>query len=195
VSQLDTEESSSVGGHSTSKGRTKSREECLDTTLSVEFTNDATNGDVALRGLQTRLDRIDGEDRYPHGNSSGSSSACDSTETELAAGLSSEGINRCHLSLDVLVGGKVGSRTGAVTGESSSAAAEDAADTALLVELADDVNASVILGLLAGSKLLLTLDLEDDLDALEGCCVEIWAIVRPSAGTSLTPRTICLPRS
>ncbi|KAI6759756.1 hypothetical protein HG530_010436 [Fusarium avenaceum] len=150
MSQLNTKESSGIGGHGTSKSGTETWEEGLDTALAAG------------------LDGVDGEDGDPHGDSGSCSGACNSCETELAAGLSSDRINRRHLALDVLVGGEIGSGTRSVTGEGSGAAAEDTADSTLLVQLADNVDAAVVLGLLARGKLLLALDLQDDLDALEG---------------------------
>jgi hypothetical protein len=48
VSQLDTEESSGIGGHGTSKGGTETREEGLDAALAVQLANNAADSDVTL---------------------------------------------------------------------------------------------------------------------------------------------------
>lgn len=73
-----------------------------------------------------------------------------------------------HLAFDVLVRGEVGGGARPVAGEGHGAAAEDAADAAVGVELAHDVEAAGVAGLFAGGELFLALDLEEDFDALEG---------------------------
>lgn len=168
MSQLDTQKRSSIGWNSTSQRRSETREEGLVATLSVELTNNTTQRDVALGSLQTRLDSIDREDGDPHGYTGSSSGAGNCGEAQLASGLSSNGILGAQFALDVLVGGEVGGGAGTVTGQSGNAAAEDAAQTALAVQAAGDVEAAAVLGLLAGGEGLLALDLEDDLDALKG---------------------------
>lgn len=166
--QLNAQECSSVRRHSTSECRSKAGEESLVATLAVEFANDASDGDVALSGLQTRLDGVNGEDGNPHGHTGTSTGACNGRQAQLASRLASLRVCRAQLALNNLVGGEVSSASGAVTSEGSSAAAEDGAQAALTVELAHDVETTVVLGLFAGRELLLALDLEDDLDALEG---------------------------
>lgn len=168
VGQLDTQESRRVGGHGTGEGGTEAGEEGSVTALAVEATDDAADGDVALGGLEAGLDGVDGEDGDPHGDTGGGAGAGDGHEAELAAGLAGLGVDGGHAALDVLVGGEVGGGAGPVAGEGGDAAAEDAAHAALLVQLADDVDAAVVLGLLAGRERLLALHLEDDLDALKG---------------------------
>lgn len=165
--ELHAEEGRGVGGHRPRQRGTETREEGLEAALAVELPDDAAQGDVALRGLQTGLDSVDGEDGDPHGDAGGGTGARHGGQAELAGGLAL-GVLGAHLALDVLVGGEVGGAAGTVPGEGGDAAAEDAADAALAVELADDVEAAVVLWLLAGSELLLALHLEDDLDALEG---------------------------
>ena len=168
VSQLDTQESRRIRRNSPSKRGTETREESLETTLGVHLANDAAKSDVTLGSLKAGLDGIDREDRNPHGYTSSGTSAGNSEERKLALGLSGDGILRSQTTLDVLVSSEVSSRTGAITGEGSSGAAEDGAETALAVELADDVEGTGVLGLFAGGEGLLALDLEDDFDALEG---------------------------
>lgn len=165
--QLDAQESGGVGGHGSSQGGTEAGEEGLVAALAVQLADDAADGDVALGGLQAGLDGVNGENGDPHGNTRSSSSACHSSQAELAAGLASNRIDGGQTALDILVGGEVGGGTGTVTGEGGGGASEDAADAALAVELADDVDSAVVLGLLAGGQLLLALDLQNDLDALE----------------------------
>lgn len=167
VSQLDTQESSSIGRHSSSQSRAKAGEESFNATLSVEFANDTTQRDVALGSLQTRLDGINREDGNPHGDASTTTSGNDGGDAQLA-GLASDGVLGGEGALDVFVGSKVTGGTGAVTSQRGDGAAEDAADSAFLVQLADDVDAAVVLWLLAGRELFLALDLQDDLDAFKG---------------------------
>lgn len=168
MSEFDAQEGRSIGGHGSRQGRAEAREEGLETSLAVELTNDAANRDVALGGLQARLDRVHGEDGDPHGDTSSGAGGSHGGQTQLARWLPRDGILGAELALDVLVGGKVGGGAGPVAGEGGGAAAEDAADAAFAVELADDVEAAAVLGLLAGGELLLALNLEDDLDALKG---------------------------
>lgn len=168
MSQLDTEESGGVGGHGTGQSRTEAGEEGLEATASVQLADHTTKGDVALGSLEARLDGVDGEDGNPHGDTGGATGSDDGTNAEVAGGLAGDGVLGAKSALDVLVGGKVRGGTRAVTGESSDAAAENGAHTTLLVELADDVETAAVLGLLARGEGLLTLDLEDDLDALKG---------------------------
>lgn len=167
VSQLDTQEGGGVGGHGSAQSRTEAREEGLDTSLSVELADDASQRDVALGGLQTRLDGIDGEDGNPHGNTGSTTCSHDGGNAQLARGVA-VGVLGAELGLDDLVRGKVTGGSGTITGERGEGAAEDGADAALLVELADDVAGAAVLGLLAGRELLLALDLQNNLDALEG---------------------------
>lgn len=168
VGQLNTEERRGVGGHGSRQGGTEAREEGLEATLAVQLADGAAEGDVALGSLEARLDSVDGEDGDPHGDTGGGSGAGDGRQAELAGGLAGDGVLGAEGALDVLVGGKVGGRAGTVAGKGGGAAAEDAAHTALTIELADDIETTAVLGLLAGGELLLALDLQDDLDALEG---------------------------
>lgn len=167
VGQLDTEEGSGVGGNSTGQSRTETREESPVTALAVEVTDDAAERDVALGGLEAGLDGVDGEDGDPHGDAGGGTGAGDGLEAQLSGWLAGDGVLGAQGALDVLVGGEVGGRSGTVTGESGKAAAEDAADTTFAVELADNVEAAVVFGLLAGCEGLLALNLQDDLDTLK----------------------------
>lgn len=169
MSQLDTQEGGGVGRHGTRQRRADTGEEGLETTLAVQLLDDSANGHARLRArLQTALDGVDGEDGDPHGHTSTSTGNGNGRQTQLAVGLAGDGVLGGKLLLDVLVGGKVGGGTGAVASEGGNAATEDGADAALLVEVANDVNGAVVLGLLAGLEDLLALDLEDDLDALKG---------------------------
>lgn len=168
MSQLHAQKGSSIGRNSTSQRRSKAREERLVATLSVKFTNNTTQRDVALGSLQTRLDSIDGEDGDPHGDTGSSSGAGNCRQTQLASRLSGNSILGAQFALDVLVGGEVGGGSRTIAGKSGDAAAEDAAQTALAVQAAGDVETTAVLGLFAGGESLLTLDLEDDLDALKG---------------------------
>lgn len=168
VSQLHAQEGGSIGRHSTSQGRAEAREERLEAAPAVQLADDAAERDVALGRLQARLDGVDGEDGDPHGDAGGGTGAGDGRQAQLARGLAGDGVLGAQRALDVLVGGEVGGGPGPVAGQGGRAAAENAAHAALAVELADDVEAAVVLGLLAGRELLLALDLEDDLDALKG---------------------------
>lgn len=166
--QLNAQECSSVRRHRASERRSKAREEGLVAALAVQLADDASNGDVALGSLQTRLDGINREDWNPHGHAGTGSRAGNGRQAQLAGGLAGLGVRRAQLALDDLVGGEVGGAAGPVAGEGGGAAAEDGAYAALAVELAHDVEAAAVFGLLAGRELLLALDLEDDLDALKG---------------------------
>lgn len=166
--QLDAQECSSVCRHRASERRSKAWEKGLVAALAVQLADDASDGDVALGGLQTRFDGIDWEDGNPHGHAGTGTGAGNGRQAQLAGGLAGLGVRRAQLALDDLVGGEVGGASGAVAGEGGGAAAEDGAQAALAVELAHDVEAAVVFGLLAGRELLLALDLEDDLDALKG---------------------------
>ncbi|ROW04447.1 hypothetical protein VMCG_05012 [Cytospora schulzeri] len=146
----------------------ESREEGPDPTPPVHLPDDAPDGDVpALGRLQPRLDRVDGEHGDPHGDARGGAGTRHGREAELAAGPARVRVQGRQPPLDVLVGGEVGGAAGAVPGEGGGRAAEDGAGAALGVQLADDVEPARVPGLLAGLELLV-LDLEDDLDALEG---------------------------
>lgn len=166
--KLNAQKRSSIRRHRTSERRSKAREESLVAALAVQLADDASDGDVALGSLQTRLDGIDGEDGNPHGHAGTGSGAGNGRQAQLAGGLAGLGIGRAQLLLDDLVGGEVGGAAGPVAGEGGGAATEDGAQAALAVELAHDVEAAAVFGLLAGRELLLALDLEDDLDALKG---------------------------
>lgn len=166
--QLHAQECCCVGGNSTSERRTEAREEGLVTALAVELADDASDGDVTLGGLEARLDSIDRENGNPHGNTGTSTGASHGRQAQLAGRLSSDGILGAQTLLDNLVSGKVRSASGPVTSKGRNAATEDGANAALAVELAHDVQAAAVLWLLAGRELLLALDLQDDLDALEG---------------------------
>lgn len=168
VSQLDTQERGRVGRHGTSQRRAEAREEGLVAAAGVQLPDDAAQRHVALGRLQARLDRVDGEDGDPHGDTGRTTGGDDGAEAQLARGPAGDGVLGAEAALDVLVGGKVAGGAGAVAGERGDAAAEDAAHAALLVELADDVDAAVVLGLLARRERFLALDLKDDLDALKG---------------------------
>lgn len=168
MGQLDAEKGSCVGGNGTSQSRSEAREKGSVSALSVEVTNDTAKRDVALGGLQARLDGVDGEDGDPHGHTGSGTGAGNGRQAQLAGGLSGDGILGAQDALDVLVGGEVGGRSGTITSKCGHAAAEDAAQASLGVQLADDVDTTVVLGLLAWRKLLLALDLQNDLDALKG---------------------------
>lgn len=168
VSQLDTQECSSIGRDGTGEGRTESGEECLVAATAVNLANDAAEGDVAFGRLEARLDGVNGEDGDPHGDAGGTTGGDDGAEAQVAGGLAGDGVLGAEPALDVLVGGEVRGGAGPVAGESGDAAAEDGAQAALTVELADDVDAAAVLWLLAGGKRLLALNLENNLDALKG---------------------------
>lgn len=169
VSQLDTQEGGSVSGHGTRQRRADTREEGLEAALAVQLLDDSANGHAGLGArLQTALDGINGENGDPHSHTGTSTSNGNGRQTQLAVGLASDGVLGGELLFDVLVGGKVGGGAGTVAGKGGNAAAEDGADTALFVEVADDIDGAVVLGLLARLEDLLALDLEDDLDALKG---------------------------
>lgn len=168
MSQLDAQESSGIGWDSSGEGGTETGEEGSVTAPAVDITDDAANSDVALGGLEARLDGVDGEDGNPHGNTSTSAGAGDGSEAQLTGGLASDGVLGAESALDILVGGEVGSGSRTITSESGDAAAEDGANTAFAVELANDVHTATILGLFAGGKLLLALNLENNLDSLKG---------------------------
>ena len=168
VCQLDTQKGSGIRRHCSCQSGSESWEEGSETTLAVQLADDSADADVALGRLQPRLDGIDGEDGNPHGHTSGGAGTGDGREAEVSGGLAGDGVLGAQLPLDVLVGGKVGSRAGSVAGQSGHAAPEDAAHAALAVQLTHHVDAAAVLGLLAGRELLLALDLQDDLYALEG---------------------------
>lgn len=159
-------QSGSVGRNSTSQGRTKPGEECLHTTAGVDRADRTADGRTARSTLHARLDGVDGEDGDPHGDTSSTTSRQDGGHRELPGDvavliLGGEG------ALDVLVGGEVGGRSGTIPSERHGATPEDTADSTLLVQLADDIHSTGVLGLLAGWGWVLTLDLEQHLDTLE----------------------------
>lgn len=168
VCQLHAQEGSRVGGHGPRQRGPEAREEGLESPLAVQLADDPADGHVPLCRLQARLDRVDGEDGYPHGHARGGARARHGRQAQLARGPPRGRVLGAEAALDELVGGEVGGGPGTVAGEGGGAAAEDAAEPALAVELADDVEPARVLGLLAGRELLLVLDLKDDLDALEG---------------------------
>lgn len=165
--QLDAQEGGGVGGDGPRQGRAEAGKEGPDAALGVQLADDAADGDVALGGLQARLDGVDGEDGDPHGDSGGGTGAGDGGQAELAAGLAGGRVDGGQAALDVLVGGEVCGAPGPVAGQGCGAAAEDGAHAALAVQLAHDVQAAVVARLLARGEALV-LDLQDDLYALEG---------------------------
>lgn len=167
VRKLNAKEGSRVGRNRTSNRGPKPREEGADTAPGIQLADDAPDGDGPLRGLETRLDGINGENGRPHGHTGGRAGSRDGEEAQLALRLAGDGVARGEAALDVLVGGEVGGGAGAVAGEGGGGAAEDGADAALAVELADDVGGSGVAGLLARLEVL-GLHLQDDLDALKG---------------------------
>ena len=169
MGQLDTDESGGIGRDGSGESRAEAREEGLEAALAVQAADDAANSDVALSSLQAALDSVDREDRDPHGNTSSGTGHHDGRQAQLALGLARDRIGRGKLLLDDLVCDEVSSRAGAVAGQGSGRATEDGANTALAVQLANDVQRARVLGLFAGSKFLLTLDLKDDLDTLKWC--------------------------
>lgn len=165
--QLDAQERSRVRGHSSGQRRAQAGEEGPEAAAAdVNLLDGAADSGVALSRLQPALDGVDREDRDPHGHASRTTGRHDGSEAQLA-GLAVGRLGR-EAALDDLVGGEVGGGAGPVAGEGHGGAAEDGAHAALLVELAHDVEAAAVLGLLARRELLLALDLEQDLDALEG---------------------------
>lgn len=160
-------QSSRVGRHSTSQRRAETREESLETTAGVHGADSTANSGLARCALQAGLDSVDGENGNPHGNTGGTTRSNNRRQGQLASHVAI-GILGGQRPLDVLVGGKVGGRSGTITSQRHGAAAEDTTDTALLVQLAHDIHTTGVLGLLAGRGRVLALDLEQDLDALEG---------------------------
>ena len=166
--QLDTQESSSISRHRSRQRGRKAREEGLVTARPVKLLHHTTNRDVALRSLQPALDGIDREHGDPHSHTGTGTRNGNRAQAKLAASLAGNGILGRQRLLDVLVRGEVGGGTGTVARERGDGATEDGTDTALAVKLAHDVHAARVLGLFAGGKLLLALDLQDHLDALKG---------------------------
>lgn len=160
-------QSSRIRRHRSCESRAESREERLEPAVGVDGADGPADGRPSGGALHPRLDCVDGEDRNPHGNAGRTTGRQDSRQRELA-GRIAVGILRGQAALDVLVRGEVGCRTRTVSRERHGTATEHAADSALLVQLPDDVNASGILGLLARWRRVLALDLQEDLDPLEG---------------------------
>lgn len=158
---------SSVGGHSTSQSRSKSREEGLVSTAGV-YGSDGT-ADSRLTGgtLQAGLDGVDRENRNPHCDTGSTTSSNDSREGKFTGDVSI-GVLGSESTLDILVRGEVGGRTRSVTGQGHGATPEHTAHTTLLVQLAHHIHATGVLGLLARGEGLLALDLQEDLDTLKG---------------------------
>lgn len=167
VRQLDAQKRRRVRRHRSRQRGPEAREEGLDAALAVELPDDAADAHVALGGLQPALHRVDGEHGDPHGDTGGAARDRDRGQAQVALGQTRDGVLGGESALDVLVGGEVGGAAGHVAGEGGGAAAEDGAHAAFLVELAHDVEAALVLGLLAGLQAL-ALDLQDHLDALEG---------------------------
>lgn len=167
VGQLHAQEGCCVRGHGTRQSGTDTGEESLEAARGVDALDSAADRGAALCGLQTRLDSVDGEDGDPHGNTSGTTRSHDSRQRKRTREASLRILGR-QLPLHNLVCSEVGSGTGAVAGKRHGGATEDGADTALLVQLTDDIKTARVLGLLAGSELLLALDLEEHLHALKG---------------------------
>lgn len=166
--QLDAQKGRRIRRHGSGQRRAKAREKRAQPSLAVHLTNNTANSNIAtLSRLQPRLDRIDGEDRDPHGHTSRRTGARNRRQAKLARGFSRSRVHGGEFPLDVLVRGEIGGRAGPVAGQGSSGAAENGANAPFAVELADDVDTARVAGLLARLELLV-LDLEDDLDAFEG---------------------------
>jgi len=157
-----------ISGHGTAQSRSEAGEESLEAAAGIHRADGAADGGLARCTLQTGLDGVDGEDGNPHGNTGTTTSSQNGRQGQFAGD-----VTLCILggqrTLDILVGGEVGSRSRAVAGQRHGAAAEDAAKTALLVQLAHDVHAARVLGFFTRGQCFLALDLQEDLDTLEGC--------------------------
>jgi hypothetical protein len=120
-----------------------------------------------LRALQPALDRIHRKHRDPHRHARARPRHRNRTQTQLPLRLPLRVLRR-HPPLRVFISREIRRGAGPVARERHGRAAENAADAAVLVELADDVDATGVAGFLAGGERLLALDLEEDFDALEG---------------------------
>ena len=166
VRQLHAQEGCRVRRHGTRQGRANTGEEGLEAAGGMDALDRAADRGAALGRLQTRLDGVDRENGDPHSNTGGTTSSHNSRQRKRARETGLRVLGR-QFPLHNLVCSEVGGGAGAVAGEGHGRATEDGANAALLVQLADDVNTARVLGLLAGSELLLALDLEEHLHALE----------------------------
>lgn len=164
--QFDAQESRRIRWHGSGQRWAQTREERLEPATRMDLPDGARNRRIALRALQPALDRINWEDGDPHSHTSRTTGGHDGRQTQLAG--CAIRVLGGQAALDDLVGGEVGGAARSVAGKGHGGAAEDGADAALFVELANDVEAAAVLWLLAGRELLLTLDLEEHLDTLEG---------------------------
>lgn len=140
VRQLDAQECCRVGGHGSCQRRAEAGEERAQTALAVYLTNDTANRHIALRRLQPRLDRVDGENRDPHGHTGGGASTRNGRQAELTRGFARSRVHGGQFPLDILVRGKVGRGAGAIAGQGGGGSAEDGAQATLTVERADDID-------------------------------------------------------
>ena len=164
-------QSGSIGRNSPEKSRTKTGEESLESSSSVQRTDRTANSRPTRVTLQSRLDRIDREDGDPHGNTSTTTGGYNRRNRKFTGSIPVL-IGRRQHSLNVLVRGKVGSGTGTITGQSHGAASKHATDSTFLIQLPHDVQTARVLGLLAGRRRVLALDLQKDLDPLKGSCYQ-----------------------
>ena len=166
--QLHPQERRRIRRHRPRQRRPKPREKRPVPTLRIEPLHHPPNGNIPLRRLQPTLHSINREHRNPHRHARTRTRTRNSRQAELARRLARDRVLGRKRALDVLVGSEVGGGAGAVAGERGGGAAEDGAQAAFGVELAHDVGAAGVFGLFAWRELLLALDLQDDLDALEG---------------------------
>lgn len=171
VRQLDTEESGGVCRNSSGQGRAKAGEEGLDSATGKDTLDGAADGGPTFGRLQSRLDGVDGEDGDPHGNTRSTTSSHDCGQAQFSGGIA-VGVLGAETALDILVDGKVGGGTRTITSQSHGTASKHRPNTTFLVELSDDIDTAIVLGLLAGGQLFLALDLEKNLDSLKGGCDE-----------------------
>lgn len=165
--QFDAQERRGVGRDGPRERGSEAGEKGLDTTTSIELSDDGADGNISLGSLEARLDGIDREDGDPHGDTSGATGAGDGHETQLALWFPRGRITGGESALDVLIGGEIGGTPRTITGECGGRAAKDRPQAALGIKLADDVDSALVFRLLAWLETL-ALDLQYDLDPLEG---------------------------
>ena len=165
--ELHSQESRRVRRNRSCHSRRHTREESLEASASIQLLDRARNGRVTLSTLQAALDSVDGEDRDPHGDTGRATGRHDGGNAELAR-LAVLVLGR-QPALDRLVRGEVDGRAGPVARQSHYRSAVDRSDSALFVQLAHDVGAARVFGLLAGAQLFLALQLQEHFHALEGC--------------------------
>jgi len=160
-------QSCGVGRHSSSQSRSESWEESLQSTVTVHRPDGTSNGRSAFSTLHPRLDGINREHRNPHGDTGGTTSSQHSRHGQFARDVPPL-ILRSQAAFDVFVGGKVRGGSGTVTRQGHGTTTENTAQTTLLVQLFNDVQSAGVFRLLAGWRRVLALDLEENLDTLEG---------------------------